>query len=234
MEVKLEATVRKAVAEAMIKSQYPNMGRPNIPNPPPPIQPAPPSPPSPVRDYQPMEEVRFTNPFAALQNEDQVMTDIYGLPKEHPEADPDEFDDPPPPSPEQPHPEEHGHHVSSEMLDALLKRQFPLLPSPTFISPQQELAARLAVERQESFVAVLPTGGGKSITYTLPAFNPKEAGYRSYIIVPNRALLEDQIKRCKDIGLDSAWWTASRKHIDEDQRLVFLGMESATSQTFKK
>jgi superfamily II DNA helicase RecQ len=91
---------------------------------------------------------------------------------------------------------------------------------------------RLSVERQQSFVAVLPTGGGKSLTYTLPAFNPKEAGYRSYIIVPNRALLADQVKQSGELGLNAMWWTAQKHRVDEDIQLVFLAMD--TSQAFKK
>lgn len=83
-------------------------------------------------------------------------------------------------------------------------------------------------------MAVLPTGGGKSLIYTLPAFNPKEAGYKSYIIVPNRALLEDQVKCSEDLGLQTVWWSARNHRVDEDTQLVFLAMESATSPAFRK
>jgi hypothetical protein len=231
VELSMEAMVRKAVAEAMIQTQYPQMGRPTPALPP--VQTAPPPPPQVIED-DPMEQVTFTNPFPST-HEDQEMTDIYGRTRDDPDANPEDFkDDSLPvaiPEPSLPAPVDES---SKDILDALLHLHFPLHSAPTFKSSQQAQAARLAVERQHSFVAVLPTGGGKSITYTLPAFNPKEAGYRSYIIVPNRALLEDQIKRSRDIGLETTWWTAKRSHVDDDTQLVFLAMESATSPSFKR
>ena len=91
---------------------------------------------------------------------------------------------------------------------------------------------RLSVEQQQSFVAVLLTGGGKSLTYTLLAFNPKEASYRFYIIIPNHALLADQVKQSEELGLNAMWWTAQKHRVDEDIQLVFLAL--FTSQAFKK
>jgi hypothetical protein len=210
IEASLEGLVRKAVAEAMIQSQYPHMGKPNPA--PAPIQNAPPPPPlPPVIEDAPMDNVSaFTR--------DGEMTDLYGLIR----------DSAPTKAPSL------GQGFTSEMLDALLRLHFPLVPSPTFKSLHQEQAVRLAAEREQSFVAVLPTGGGKSMTYTLPAFNPKEAGYRSYIIIPSRALLKDQIERSEAIGLKAMWWTAQNSEVSEDTQLVFLAMESATSSSFKR
>jgi hypothetical protein len=206
IEVGLEALVRKTVAEAMIHSQYPLMGKPN---------PVPP----PINEDEPMEYVRSSPP----SNQPPLpLTEELGFnftPETHVIAAPVL----------QPR-----KRVTSEMMTALLRQQFPLVPSPTFKSIYQEQAVRLAVEREQSFVAVLPTGGGKSLTYTLPAFNPKEAGYRSYIVIPNRALLQDQIERSEAIGLNVKWWTAQNSEVDEATQLVFLAMESASSPSFKK
>ena len=232
IELNLEAMIRKAVAEAMIQSQYPHMGKPN---PVPPSIKNPTPPPPPVSEDATMNEVIFTHPFnsAPVSTGDIEMTDIYGLTRDHPEADPADFEVPiVTPSTSLAPTGYKG--VTSEMLDALLCLHFPLVPSPTFKSPHQAQAVRLSVERQQSFVAVLPTGGGKSLTFTLPAFNPKEVGFRSYIIVPNRALLEDQIKHSKEIGLNVKWWTARSPAVHEEAQVVFLGMESAVSQAFKK
>ena len=226
IEHNLGAQVRKAVAEAMIQSQYP-IGR-TIPAPPP-IQTAVLPPPPPIQDDS-MEEVRVLSPLfsAPALTED---TDIYGLAQDDPEADQNHFADQ---MVVEPQLSSFGSKVTSEMLDALLSLHFPHIPSPSFKSFHQAHAVRLAVECQESFIAILPTGGGKSLTYTLPTFNPKEAGYRSYIIVPNRALLQDQIDRSKAIGLRTHWWTAQNSVVDDETQLVFLAMESATSQSFKK
>ena len=182
VEHSLEAQVRKAVAEAMIQSQY-AIGQPrsvphHIPSPPPFIEDV------------PMDEVRNSPPVNPLPlfSEDKEMTDLYGLTRDHPDADPDHFTDPIVVAAMVASSSNLSKRVPSDVLSSLLRLHFPLLPSPSFKSIYQETAVRLSVEHQDSFVAVLPTGGGKSLTYTLPAFNPKEEGYRSYIIIPNRAL----------------------------------------------
>jgi hypothetical protein len=220
--------VRKSVAEAMIPTQYPHMGKPNpaLPQPPPVVEDQPmdevrPFSPPPVTEDQSMEGVRPSSPLdSSLAITEGEEEDMYGLTRDHPEFDP------PIPVLEP--------AITTEMLDAMLRRHFPHYPDPTFKSPQQKQAVRLSVERQQNFVAVLPTGGGKSLTYTLPTFNPKEEGYRSYIIVPSRALLQDQIKRSEDLGLEVMCWTAKKPAVEENIQLVFLAMESATSPSFKK
>ena len=198
IERNLDGLIRRAVAEAMIPSQYSHMGRPHPAD-------------------EPMED--FSAPPALTGDEE--MTDLYGLTRDHPDADLAHFEDPLP-------------SVTSEMMDTLLRQHFPHIPKPIFKSTHQEKAVQLAVEGKQSFVAVLPTGGGKSLTYTLPAFNPKEAGYRSYVIVPNRALLKDQIERSNAIGLRIKWWTAGDSEVEEGTQIVFLAMESVTSPSFKQ
>jgi hypothetical protein len=227
IEVSLEALVRKTVAEAMIHSQYPQLGRPNpsslsfrsAVSPPPP----------------PPQEKAFI-PRSTLP-EDEVMMDIYSLDEGCSDANFTVFHDT---TPSVMTPDllsrpmvEGSKGVTPDMLNTLLRLHFPLVPSPSFKSPYQAEAVRLAVECKQSFVAVLPTGGGKSLTYTLPAFNPKEKGYRSYVIVPNRALLTDQIERTKAIGLRTMWWTSQNSKVDEGTQVVFLAMESAVSKSFK-
>jgi DEAD/DEAH box helicase len=234
VEHSLEAQVRKAVAEAMIQSQY-SMGQPR--HAPQPLQTAIPQPPLPPLEDVPMDEELPPIVPAPLLDEDQEMTDLYGLTSDHPDADQTHFADPFVIShraalPGQPRND--NQTVTPDILNTLLALHFPHIPSPSFKSSYQAKAVRLAVERQESFVAVLPTGGGKSLTYTLPAFNPKEDGYRSYIIIPNRALLQDQIERAKAIGLQTHWWTAQNSKVDAEAQLVFLAMESAVSLSFKR
>jgi hypothetical protein len=230
IEAGLQELVRKTVAEAMIHSQYPQMGRPNL------VRSIVEATGPPIID----DNVRSsrTNPLPVVEDEpmnndvrslhDEEMEDPY---MENMYITPLEPDTPVTASPQA---SSITKRVTSEMLVALLRRQFPIVPSPTFKSIYQEQAVRLSVEREQSFVAVLPTGGGKSLTYTLPAFNPKEVGYRSYIIIPNRALLKDQIERSEAIGLKVKWWTAQNPEVDEGTQLVFLAMESATSMSFKK
>ena len=213
MEVSLISLVRTSVAQGMIQTQYPHIG---LPNPlPQNVRPR-------VVEDVVMDEVRNLQPPLPVYEEitDEEMSDIlYG---------PTEVN---PTNALVSRPTGLG---NSEMLDALLRLHFPHIPSPAFKSSYQEEAVRLAVEGRENFVAVLPTGGGKSLTYTLPSFNPKEEGFRSYIIVPNRALLQDQFDHAKAIGLCARWWTATNSEVEDEVQLVFLAMESATSPAFKR
>jgi len=213
----LDTHVRRAIAEALVEVQNLNIRLP----PPPPA----------ASDEAPMDQDSSFPPSAVQE----PMTDIYGEPEmpiatqpsvaytRH--AFPSMRHDPLSASvPEA---------VSDDTLNALLRLHFPAISNPTFKSPQQKEAVRLAVEHQRSFVAVLPTGGGKSLTYTLPAFNPKEDGYHSYIIVPSRALLEDQVDHARRLGISTKWWAATNRAIN-DERLIYTAMESAGSNAFKE
>lgn len=219
MQINIDSGVRRAVAEAIIEAQYPDMGG-RIPLPPAP-------PPPPVSHDVPMDEdADVPPPLDPLQDE---MTDIYG--------DPEPLDQPPrhvfPSMIHDPLSQSTHEPISEATLDALLRLHFPDIPNPSFKSPQQKAAVRLALEHRHSFVAVLPTGGGKSLTFTLPAFNPKEEGYHTYIAVPSRALLEDQVDKARKLGISTKWWSAQNKTIDLE-RLIFAAMESMVSKTFKE
>lgn len=75
-------------------------------------------------------------------------------------------------------------------------RFFPKL-NPTLLGPQS-ISQREVIEaalRDESFLTVLPTGGGKTFTFWLPAIIKAKA-YKSLTVVisPLQALIEDHIK----------------------------------------
>jgi superfamily II DNA or RNA helicase len=118
-----------------------------------------------------------------------------------------------------------------EYLHHLLRQHFPSIPEPTFKSTEQMLAVELALSRQENFVLVLPTGAGKSLAFTLPPFN--EPMFRTYVVVPNKALLNDHVERCKKLGLQTFQWLSHHKGVPDEAQIVFLALESATTQTFR-
>ena len=122
--------------------------------------------------------------------------------------------------------------TTSNYLHGLLARHFPLIHNPKFKSLTQMEAVEMAIARKKSFIAVLPTGAGKSLIFTLPPFN--EVGFSSYVIVPNKSLLQDQMERAKKIGLKTCVWSASREDFSEEAQLVFLAMESAGSSKFNE
>ena len=125
LEHNLVDMVRKAVAEAMIPTQYPHLAKPNLPL----------SRPLPVVEDQQMDEVRPFSPSLEDQSMDEVRSsppldstpavtedeDIYDLSRV-----PSEFNQGIPalePA------------ITSEMLHALLRLHFPHHPDPTFKSP---------------------------------------------------------------------------------------------------
>jgi hypothetical protein len=120
---------------------------------------------------------------------------------------------------------------TQKYLEHLLGQHFPDDPNPKFKSIEQMQAVELAVARQENFVLVLPTGGGKSLVFTLPPFN--EPTFRTYVIVPNKALLNDHVERCKKLGLVTFQWLAHHKSVPDEAQIVFLALESAVTQTFR-
>ncbi|EEU35802.1 uncharacterized protein NECHADRAFT_88953 [Fusarium vanettenii 77-13-4] len=69
-----------------------------------------------------------------------------------------------------------------------------------FRSPQQEEAVRLAAAKQSPLVTMLPTGGGKSLVFIVPAML---AGIGVTIVVALFAELKRQLViRCVNAGLD--------------------------------
>ncbi|KAJ3485759.1 hypothetical protein NLJ89_g11871 [Agrocybe chaxingu] len=109
---------------------------------------------------------------------------------------------------------------TKEYLLTLLRSHFADVDDPQFKSPQQMQAVEEAVSRRRNFVAVLPTGAGKSLTFTLPPFN-NEDGYHNYIVIPNKALLVDQLEKARNVGLRCfEWKAASRRHVPDGTQLV--------------
>jgi len=118
-----------------------------------------------------------------------------------------------------------------DYLHHLLGQHFPDIADPQFKSPEQMQAVDMAMAREENFVLVLPTGAGKSLVFTLPPFN--EPDFRTYVIVPNKALLTDHIERCNKLGLRVSQWRSQDRSVPDEAQIVFLALETATSQTFR-
>jgi superfamily II DNA helicase RecQ len=68
-----------------------------------------------------------------------------------------------------------------------------------FRSVEQEQALYAVLDNQTPLVVVLPTGGGKSLLFTLPAYI--EEGV-TVVVVPYQALIKDLVKRIHDCGID--------------------------------
>ena len=70
--------------------------------------------------------------------------------------------------------------------------------------PLQEMAARAAVEGK-SLLAVFPTGGGKSITFQLPALMAGKSTHGLTVVIsPLQSLMKDQVDNLAEKGIDDA------------------------------
>jgi superfamily II DNA helicase RecQ len=74
-----------------------------------------------------------------------------------------------------------------------------------FRSAEQEQALYAVLDYQTPLVVVLPTGGGKSLLFTLPACIEKTGV--TIVVVPYRALIEDLVSRIRDSGVECIEWT---------------------------
>jgi superfamily II DNA helicase RecQ len=81
---------------------------------------------------------------------------------------------------------------------------------------------------QSPVVAVMPTGGGKSLLFMLPAWiSPRGV---TVVVVPLIALRGDMVHRCRQLGISSVAWE-SRRPADQAS-IVLVTPESAITEDF--
>jgi ATP-dependent DNA helicase RecQ len=85
---------------------------------------------------------------------------------------------------------------------ALLQRH---LGYPAFRPGQEELV-RAVLSRRDA-LGILPTGGGKSVCYQVPAL---ALGGLTLVITPLVSLMEDQVERARAAGLRAAHLSANQ------------------------
>jgi hypothetical protein len=111
----------------------------------------------------------------------------------------------------------------------LLRQLLPDRPDANFRSEKQRKMVELAVSRSCNFVGILPTGGGKSFVFMLPALI--EVGYFTIVVISNLALLDDMKRKATNANIPNCQWRVGYPPIG-DSRLVFMALETITSQQF--
>ncbi|KAH6953657.1 P-loop containing nucleoside triphosphate hydrolase protein [Fusarium avenaceum] len=91
--------------------------------------------------------------------------------------------------------------------------------------------------RSEQLIIVLPTGGGKSIFFMLPAFMEDERGRGgpvSIVVVPFVSLVQDLVIRAGELGIDCMEWKSDidREERQRDVRLVVVSADVAVGEGF--
>lgn len=111
--------------------------------------------------------------------------------------------------------------------------------------PLQEKAAKAAVEG-ESLLAIFPTGGGKSLTFQLPALmEGKTVHGLTVVISPLQSLMKDQVDNLAERGITDAVTInglldpinralAIRRVLDGDASLLYIAPEMLRSKTIER
>lgn len=111
--------------------------------------------------------------------------------------------------------------------------------------PLQENAVRAAVE-EKSLLAVFPTGGGKSLTFQLPALIAGEACRGLTVVIsPLQSLMKDQVDNLVQRGIDNAvainglLSTVEKKNAIErvmsgSANILYISPEQLRSKTIEK
>ncbi|KAF1922768.1 uncharacterized protein M421DRAFT_10224, partial [Didymella exigua CBS 183.55] len=90
---------------------------------------------------------------------------------------------------------------------------------------RKELALHAVIDGQTPLVVVLPTGGGKSLLFSVPACMD-DAGV-TVVVVPYRALIEDLVDRMQKCGIDCMEW----KHGESSPAAVVVVSADAAGDT---
>src|SRR5882724_2029621 len=102
-------------------------------------------------------------------------------------------------------------HVQEDLLDSLLKQYFGFTSFRPF---QQEIMRDFLAGRD--VVALLPTGGGKSLCFQLPAL--ARPGL-TVVVSPLIALMKDQVDALRAAGVPATFLNSSLKADESRARL---------------
>jgi superfamily II DNA helicase RecQ len=69
------------------------------------------------------------------------------------------------------------------------------------------------------------------MVWLIPAIS-NETGI-TLVVIPNKALLNDMLRKTEQLGIPTCKWTAGNRHIG-DARVVYLAIESITSLAFRE
>ena len=130
---------------------------------------------------------------------------------------------------------------ASQKAHLYLRQFYKDLPNPQFRSNGQQKMVEMAFAGNQNFVGVLPTGGGKSLVFLLPAFAatvntpPDGLVQKTLVIVPNKSLMVDTLRKAIHYGVSCAQWTVNTSdRVIKDTALILIAIESFASPKFRQ
>lgn len=104
--------------------------------------------------------------------------------------------------------------------------------------PLQEEIIQSIFDKRDTLV-LMPTGGGKSMCYQIPAITQKGIGL---VVSPLIALMKDQVESLKNNGIDAAYINSSQHYSEQNQienallagkiKLLYVSPEKLVSSSF--
>lgn len=107
-------------------------------------------------------------------------------------------------------------------------RKFTGNPTAIFKTPEQAEAVEFIIAGERHLLLVVPTGGGKTFAYLLPAAM-RDHGI-TCVLLPLSALHMDFERRCKDLKIESSRWTPENN--DPRTKIVYVSPEHAQTKQF--
>jgi hypothetical protein len=111
---------------------------------------------------------------------------------------------------------------------------------PKFRSTGQQQMVELAFAGKQNFVGVLPTGGGKSLVFLLPALAATMdiasdgTVMKTLVVVPNKSLLVDTLQKAMKHNISCIQWLVGTNiRIIDNASLILIAIESLDSYKFK-
>jgi superfamily II DNA or RNA helicase len=98
-----------------------------------------------------------------------------------------------------------------------------------FKSPEQKKAVRTVCDRLTDALVILPTGGGKSLSFMLPCH--VETDLITILIVPLVALQQDMLSRCEAAGIDAVSWSGRDR---VGVRIVVASIEHVETESYAR
>jgi superfamily II helicase len=94
-------------------------------------------------------------------------------------------------------------HAAVEPATYLALKRFLKSPSAGFKTATQALCVQRVLQRNSNLLCIMPTGGGKSLLFMLPAYMEEKV---TIVVVPLVALLEDLRRRLGALDMAYAVW----------------------------